>query len=86
MRILIVWITAFILIFFVSISWYISQPIVLGVSRALNASYYEDPNGRNIALAIEYASYAWGGVFIIFILLWAIVSSKKYDAESEMYG
>ena len=85
MRILFVWVIAFALIFMVSIGWYSTLPVVIGVSRALNASYYEDANARNIATAVEYAGFAWGGLFIIFILLWAIISSSKRDVESQLY-
>lgn len=85
MRILFVWVVAIALIFMVSVGWYSTLPSVLGVSRALNASYYEDANARNIATAVEYASYAWGPVFILFIILWALVSSSKWDVESQRY-
>lgn len=86
MRIVVVLIVASILIFTITLSWYITLPMLIGISRALNETYYSDPNARNIALAVEYVSYAWGGLFDLFILLWAIVSASKYDVESERYG
>lgn len=85
MRILFVWVVAIALIFMVSIGWYSTMPVVLGMSRSLNATYYADANARNIATAVEYATYAWGPVFILFILLWALVSSSKRDVESQYY-
>jgi len=69
----------------VSIGWYSTMPVVLGMSRSLNATYYADANARNIAIAVEYATYAWGPIFILFIILWALVSSSKKDVESQYY-
>jgi len=86
MRILLVWVVAISLMFLVSLGWYTTLPVLIGISRALNNTYYENVNARNIATAVEYASYAWGPVFCLFILLWAVVSSAKRDVESEVYS
>ena len=80
-----VWIVTIILIFTVSLGWYASQPIVLGVSRGLESSITTD-QGRLVATGVEYVSYAWGPLLILFILLWAIISSQRRDIESEVYG
>lgn len=85
MRIVMVWIVAITLIFTVSVGWYVSQPIILGVSRGLNSSI-TNPNGRNIVTAIEYVSFAWGPILILFVILWAVISSQRRDIESEIYG
>ena len=85
MRVLIVWIVATTLIFMVSVSWYVSQPLVIGVARGMNSSI-TNANARNIATAVEYVSYAWGPLLIVFVLLWAIISSQARDVESEIYG
>lgn len=85
MRILFVWVVAIALIFMVSVGWLTTMPVVIGVSRSLNSTYYGDANARNIATAVEYATYVWGPVFILFILLWAIISSSKRDVESQYY-
>jgi len=86
MRILRVWILASIIIFSVSLGWYISQPVVIGFSRTLNSTIASNPHAANSAKAIEYASIAWGPLLIIFVLLWAIVSSQQRDVESVIYG
>lgn len=85
MRIVRVLVTGTILIFMVSVGWWISQPVVIGFSRAINASITE-AGGRTAMTAIEYTSYAWGPVLIIFIVLWMITSAGKRDVESELYG
>jgi len=85
MRIVRVWIVAVILIFTISVGWWTTLPLTIGVSNALNNTM-TNPQGRTVAKGVEYVSYAWGPVFILFILLWAIMSSQKYDAESRMYG
>jgi len=85
MRIVMVWIVTIILIFTISLGWYVSQPIVIGVSRGLKSSI-TDANGKLVATAVEYVSYAWGPILNIFVLLWAVISSQKRDVESEIYG
>lgn len=86
MRIIRVSVIAMILLFTISIVWYVSQPAVIGVSRALNSTYYENANARNVATAVEYGSIAWGPIVDIFILLWWVLSAGKKDVESEIYG
>jgi len=85
MRIVLVWVVAITLIFMVSLGWWVSQPVVIGVSRSINSSVTDD-RGRLAATAVEYSSYAWGPVLICFVLLWAVVSSQRRDVESEIYG
>lgn len=86
MKIVYVLVIGSILLFVTTIGWYISQPIVLGMTRAVNATVYSDPNARNIVTGVEYASFAWGPVFSIFIILWMVLSAIRRDAESVMYG
>lgn len=85
MRIIRVSIIAFILLFVISVSWYVSQPPIIGLSRALNSTYYEDANARNVATAIEYGSIAWGPVVDLFILIWWAMSASARDVESDRY-
>jgi len=84
-RIVQVWVVAIILVFSVSLSWYVSQPIILGVSRGLSSSITTS-QGQLVATGVEYVSYAWGPLLNIFILLWAVISSSKQDIESSVYG
>lgn len=86
MRMVAVWVLTILICLMVGISWYATLPAVLGISHALNSTYYGDANARNIATAVEYASFAWGPVLICFVLLWATVSSSRYDQESVYYG
>jgi len=85
-RIIVVWITAIILLFTISVSWWATLPAIMGVGYALNDSITH-PTGRSVATGVQYAGIAWGPLLCIFILLWAIISSQKRDIESEyMYG
>lgn len=86
MRIVMVWITAFSLLFIITLGWYVTLPVIIGVSRNLNATTSDNPNVANISTAIEYAAYAWGPIMMLFIVLWAIISSQKRDVESEVHG
>ena len=84
MRIVYVWLTTFTLLFMISVGWWVSLPIVIGVSMGLK-SQITSPNGLLIATAIEYVSYIWGPLFDIFIILWAVLNSQHRDVESEVY-
>jgi hypothetical protein len=84
MRIVYVWLSAFTLLFMISVGWWVSLPIVIGVSMSLKPQI-TDPAGLNIATAVEYVGYVWGPLFDIFILLWAILNSQRKDVESEVY-
>lgn len=84
MHIVRVWVTASILLFVVTLGWYVSQPVVIGMARSLQPMF--DQSGLNIATTIEYVSFAWGPILDIFILLWAIISSQARDVESQIYG
>ena len=85
MRILFVWFTALVLFTFITFSWYLSQPIVIGVARALEPEI-TNPSAQGIATIIEFVSYVWGPIFDVIILGWAIISSQRRDVESELYG
>ena len=85
MRIVMVWIVAVTIIFTISLSWWVSLPVIMGVSYGLNSSITA-PQGRNIAKGVEYVAYAWGPVLVLFILLWAVVSSQRKDIDSSIYG
>lgn len=86
MRMIAVWTLTILICLTVAIGWYISVPIVLGISHSLNSTYYGNVNARNIATAVEFATFAWGPTLICFVILWAVVSSSRYDQESVVYG
>jgi hypothetical protein len=85
MRIVFVWLSAFTLLFMITMGWWVSQPVVIGVSQALRGQM-TNPNGLLIATMVEYVSYVWGPLFDVFILLWAVLNSQRRDVESEVYG
>ena len=85
MRIVYVWLWAFTLLFIISVEWWVSLPVVIGVSQGLRPQI-TNPNGLNIATAVEYVGYAWGPLFDGFIILWALLNSQRKDVESEVYG
>lgn len=86
MRIVYVWLFAFTLLFMISVGWWVSLPIIAGISNGLKPRI-TDPTALNIAIAVEYVSYVWGPLFDVFILLWAIMNSQQRDVESEVrYG
>jgi hypothetical protein len=84
MRIVWVWISAMTLLFMVTVGWWVSQPVVIGVSQGLRSQI--SGTGLNIATMIEYVSYAWGPLFDVFVLVWAFMESQRHDMESEVRG
>lgn len=86
MRILRVIVIGCILLFITTVGWYISQPVVIGFARAVNATVYSNPNARGAVTAIEYASFAWGPIMTLFVVLWIIYSASQRDVESQIYG
>lgn len=85
MKIVRVLVTASILIFVVTVTWYVSQPAVVGVARIVG-DLITDQTGLNITAMIEYVSYAWGPLLDGFILLWAAISASERDVGSTIYG
>ena len=84
MRILMVLITGLSLIFIVSMSWWVTLPVVIPVARAINGTVTLSA-ARLTINAIEYAEYIWGPLFIGMIVLWMLISAGKRDVESEIY-
>lgn len=85
MRILFVWFTALSLLGFVTLTWYISQPIIVGIIRSASGTITLVP-WTQIPKFIEIVNYIWGPLFDLIIVGWAIISSQKRDIESEVYG
>jgi len=73
------------LIFMVSMSWYVTLPMCIGVARAINSTVTM-AEGRLTINTVEYVCYIWGPLFIVFILFWAILNSQRRDVESEVYS
>lgn len=86
MRILRVLIIGSILLFISTLGWYVSQPVVIGLARGINSTVYGNANAVNAVSAVEYASFAWGPLMTLFVLLWMIYSASKKDVGSIVYG
>jgi len=84
MRILIVLISGLGLIFIVSMSWWLTLPIIIPIARAANSTVTL-PAARLTINAIEYAEYIWGPLFVVIIVLWMLINAQKRDVESEIY-
>jgi len=82
MRILSIWITALILMVAISLGWYISLPVVFGMTGGIGQLSLSSP-ANNIRVLAQYVTVWWGPLLILFILLWAIISSQKVDPTSE---
>ena len=86
MRIVMVWLTALILCMFITVGWYISNLMVtqIAVSNLLGIGA-AGSEGYNLAKLLEYVNIAWGPLFDVIVVLWAIASSARHDVTSEAY-
>lgn len=84
MRMLFVIITGLTLIFFITVSWYFSQAMVVSISVAIMASLSSD--AASVLNLAQFCSIVWGPAFDIIIIIWMIASAQVRDAESEIYG
>jgi hypothetical protein len=84
MRPLFVWITVAILLFVESMGWYLTVPIVLGISHGIQ-NYTNGTQAGNIVTIIEVVAFVWGPIMMLFTVLWGFVAMGTRDAESEMY-
>ena len=80
MRILYVWLSCIASCFVITLGWYIS----LGVVTAIVQGSLGDVTGKALSLTglVEYVAIAWGPLFDIVVILWAIVSSQSIDPTS----
>lgn len=80
MRILFVWLTALMLVFIITVSWYVSQGVVSSIANGLLSD--ATGQGENIRDLVLYANIIWGPLFSVLVVIWAIVSSQANSAES----
>ena len=80
MRIVKIWLTCVAVCSMLTIAWY----ICLGVVTSIVQSSLGDVTGQPLSLVglVEYVAIAWGPIFDIVVIIWAIVSSQAEDAVS----
>lgn len=86
MRIVMVWVTALVLFLLITIGYYVSNLMVtqIAIINLLGIGSVGS-EGYNLAKLIEWTNIAWGPLFFIIVLLWAIVNSARHDVTSEAY-
>ena len=82
MRILNVWLTAVLLLFSITVGWYISQDLVLNIAHNMLAGVTGKAS-TTLAL-VEWMNILWGPLFDLLVVIWAIVSSQRDDPTSIM--
>lgn len=78
-------ITGLTLIFIITVSWYISQTIVLAIATGLAQQLTGSGESSSLLSLIEFCNIIWGPVFDILVVIWMIASAQMRDVESEMY-
>lgn len=81
MRIVLVWITALMLMASITIGWYMSNTVVNTMASG-SMDLIGTGEGLNLLNLLEYVNIAWGPVFDIIVLLWALT----YPAERDVYS
>jgi hypothetical protein len=83
LKIVFVWLTCVSSCFVITIGWYIN----LGIVTSIVQQMLGDLTGKALSLTslVEYVAIAWGPLFDILIILWAIISSQSTDPTSR-YG
>ena len=84
MRVLYVWFTAILVIFILTLSWYICNDIVISIA----SSALSDVTGQALSLTIlvEYVAAWWGPILDLIVLAWAVINSQEIDPNSRIYG
>ena len=85
MRMVIVSIVALGLFFIVTVSWYVTLPVTIGVARAINGTITLAQAQQTVNV-IEYACYIWGPLFDGFIVLWWFMTATQTEVESRLYA
>lgn len=82
MRVVMVWITALMLMASITIGWYISNTVVTSMASGSMDLIGTSGQGFNLLNLLEYVNIAWGPIFDIIVLLWAL----SYPAERDAYS
>ena len=86
-----IWVTALAVSTAIIIAWYVSYPICFSVINIGNSLVANSSSVGVIAKAkswqsfnlLEWCNLLWGGISVIFTLLWAFVASQQIDPDSE---
>lgn len=81
MRIVLVWITALMLMASITIGWYMSNTVVNTMASG-SMDLIGTGQGLNLLNLLEYVNIAWGPVFDLIVLLWALTYPAERDAYS----
>ena len=84
MRVLMVWFTAIVAVFIISISWYISNGVVITIASQTMGDL--TTQAFSVLTLLEYTAAWWGPLFDIIVILWAIINSQEIDPNSRIYG
>jgi hypothetical protein len=85
MRMLFVILTGIILLFTITMGWYISQTLVVSIATAMMPQLTSTAEGSSLLSLLEFCNIVWGPVFDFLVVLWMIASAQARDVESEIY-
>jgi hypothetical protein len=81
LRIVLVWITALMLMASITIGWYMSNTVVNTMASG-SMDLIGTGQGLTLLNLLEYVNIAWGPVFDLIVLLWALTYPAERDAYS----
>lgn len=82
MKIIAVWITALIIMFFITVGWYASNTIFNTIASGNMDIIGTTGEPFSLLKLLEYVNIAWGPIFDFIVLLWALTYPSERDAYS----
>lgn len=73
-------ITGLTLLFVITVSWYFSQALIVGIASAISGSLGAD--AASVLSLTEFASIVWGPILDVLVVLWMIASAQVEDVQS----
>ena len=83
---IVVWTIAFVLLFTISVMWYVTLPVAFALGSSVESQMATLPAALNMLRLVEYVVILWGPIWDFFIVLWAFMESHRVDVTSQIYG
>ena len=84
LRVLNVWFTAILIIFIITLGWYITNGVVITIAYQTMGDL--SAQAFSVLTLLQYVAAWWGPLFDIIVILWAIINSQETDPNSRIYG
>ena len=83
MRVLFVWFTAILVVFIITLTWYIGNSVIMTISS--QALVGVTGGALNALTLLQYVAAWWGPILDVIVILWAIINSQEIDPTGRSY-